>query len=784
MKILNILISLCAIIFTHSSVGAQEAVGVQKLPVPKELETWVEFVKQKEPGYECPIVSTVQAGYSQESNLQGIVPPQKGVAKSCIFTGVVNLETKFDGKLKDNSKELSFNFIVKNESNSKEQFALPYSNNSWPKNVKKDGKDVEVFFENKNGTLIPVIEVGKKSQSQISFDLNVPLSDSLINIPEDLGYINRTVLVDGNKSSFINQNGQTFLELSSSEGQSQKPTAESDKGGQKKGQLLIEVYRFLEDAPVLKLKTVLRVQNPSEYKSVDFSGILLEKEMPVGVGQIPNDSRTKFKLSNKTLSLVVPAGISLWEWESVLGNEGLFNLKTNPAGVETTFSNETWFFKSNSTFRNLKVSGVPIDIGAIPNDVVNLIVAGRPGYQVYQAGAGKGLEISIVKGKSVASSQEQIKHESKLWVSFDGASVTYVQNVFAKKKLPGQWFVEDWNLEQVRVNDEAGLLFEESGKSFFGYPNGQFSTKMVAQKDFSIIKGLELPVGLMSAEQISGGSWILNLPAGWRALAVMGSGSASEYNSGFWLNKFNLWDWFLVILIVWSGASVLGIRFAPMLLFGLLIGRLHYNAPFEIFLPIILLIAIIKRLPMGVFKNISIVIFGALSLFLGLNLISYSVERIQKTIHVSMDERRVGVRQENLMKDARLAQGATAEMATSAPQAPAVRALSSKQSMDSVQNMTSVNRKPMSVKDNLNSAQTMAPQAGIGEPTWTWFSVVINQNSSAKSSDKIKVWLLSANLQRILTVFGILFFWIVFLKIIVEAKSVCTTTFRVGNKNV
>lgn len=779
MKFINVLIMSCTLFFNNVA-GAQEA-----LIVPKELDSWVEFVKQKTPNYDCSI-STLSEHNPENSML---LLPQSG-NKYCIFAGVINLETKLDKKLKDNSRELSFNFTVKNDSNSREFLSLPYSNGSWPKSVKKDGKEVEVFIENKNGKIVPIIELGSRSQSQISFELNVPSSDSTLNIPEEFGYINRTVLVDGVPQSTISQTGQSFLELRSSEAKFEPSTSEiENKSGQKKGQLLVEVYRFIEDAPVLKLKTVLRLQNSSSYSNVGISGLLLEKELPISVGQIPRDARSKFKMSNKAISLTVPPGISLWEWDSVLGNDSVSNLKTKPVGEDIVFaSNETWFLKSNSTFRNLKVSGAPVDISSISKDVVDLIVSGRVGYQVYQGVIGKGLDVSVVKGKSVAEVQEQLKHESKLWVSFDGDSVTYVQNVFAKKKLPGQWFVEDWNLQQIKINDEAGLLFEDGGKSFFGYPNGSFSTKLVAKKDFSIFNGLDLPVALMSGEQITNGSWILNLPAGWRALAVMGSGSASEYNSGFWLNKFNLWDWFLLILIVWSGAGVLGIKFAPLLLFALLVGRLHYHAPFEIFLPIILLIAIIKRLPVGMFKNVSIGFFVILSLFLGLNLISYSVERIQKTIHVSMDEKRVGFRQENLIKDAEIrgingfggAQQDSAEMAMSAPPlAPAVRALPSKQSSGNVA------RKSIIVKENSNSAQTIAPQAGIGEPTWEWFSVVINQNGSAKSSDKIKVWLLPAGLQRVLTILGIVFFWIVFIGIIFQAKKVCIVQRQDGEvKNV
>lgn len=299
--------------------------------------------------------------------------------------------------------------------------------------------------------------------------------------------------------------------------------------------LEVRVYRRLVDDVPQKLTTVISLSVGGDGRIVDLGVALppdfvvtaLEPELPA---RIEEDGR---------LSVQVQRG----EWTIAMDARAVRHLDafSMPEPSAHWPSTETWGFEARRHLRIVRVEGVVgVDLAQVDAPWTDV-----PGYSL---GAGETLRLVEQQRGDVNPSPGRFDISRRLWLDFDGSGFIVEDNIRARVDrdtrivadyVPGRIDVDGQPRLVTRLGDsEPGVELTERGPAMI-------KAVSVAGDRLSA-SGWRVDAASLDAR--------LHLPPGWRLLWAGGPDRVPEA----WLDKWRLWDAFLVVLLlilVWRVAN-------------------------------------------------------------------------------------------------------------------------------------------------------------------------------------------------------------------------------------
>jgi hypothetical protein len=445
--------------------------------------------------------------------------------------------------------------------------ALPGDTTHWPQQVRVDGQPAVVIARNS----VPSIRLGAGSFG-ISGRFAWSERPSALSIPDATGLVMLTV--DGRRIDRPERN-RAGLWLGAPRQEQKAQDA-----------LTVQVYRLVEDDVPIRLTT--RAQ-------IDVSGsmreVLTGPALPAGFVPLTMSSELPARLEGDgRLRLQVRPG----SWQLSLTARATSMSDSIPLAETSTNwpAEEIWSYQSNDQLRITAAEGLPaIDPSQaqVPEEWEEL-----PAYRIQP---GQALHINE-RSRGMVSADNQLDLTRQLWLDFSGDGFTFSDLVSGTMR-------SDWRLDMAmpyvllsaRENDENLLVTEGAAQGLTGVELRQSRVDLNAlgrteTRGAAPVTGWQNRFNSISTQ--------LNLPPGNKLFAAVGA----DQSPGSWVSRWQLLDFFLVLIITIGAARLFGRSIGALALSALVLSYHETGAPAWIWLNLLAAVALVRVAPEGRFMRI------------------------------------------------------------------------------------------------------------------------------------------------------------------------------------
>ena len=427
-----------------------------------------------------------------------------------------------------------------------------------------------------------------------------------------------------------------------------------------------------------------------------------------------------------SLSLQLRAG----EWAIDLTGRAMTPLKALTLPASEGAPEETWSFVAHNELRLLNIEGVP----QIDPKQVALPEAWRA-FPAYRLKPGDTMKLTETRRGNPDPGPDKLTIAREIWLDFDGGGYTM------RDAIGGQ-LSRSWRL------DVAGPAL--LGRAAIDGTD-QPITRIGAETDpagievrhgraaISADSRIEAPTRHLSATgwrtDFESAQASLNLPPGWRLLHAGGVDTAG----GSWVNGWSLWDFFFVLVGALAAARLLGWRTGALLGVALVVSWHLAGAPGLLWLALLAFVALMRVLPEGRLRRLSIWGRGLVAGLIVLWLLPFAVQQIRFSLYPSLElaqssfdepRRRGGI-------DAPVIAGAPP------PMAPAPEAVMRSRLSYSGKAADAAKAAPQQQQQRLDEIDPRAQvQTGPGVPTWHWNVHRLAWQGPVQASQVVDLWLL------------------------------------------
>ncbi|CAA6827312.1 MAG: Unknown protein [uncultured Sulfurovum sp.] len=615
----------------------------------------------------------------------------------------------------------------------KTKVKLPHAHLSWVKDVLVNGEKGLVLGES----------------AELLLDKGAYEITGVIELKEDVKYIQlpkNIALVSFSKNSQLVSNAKVDANARLWLNQEKRDASE-------KGTLVVSLYRKVLDGHPLRMQTYLHLRVSGKMRSVVLDGILVEGFLPTAVKSSLNASITE----DKKLEVEVKAG----EWTVVVDTYNPKDVQSleKPSYTFNYANEEIWTFESNVNYRTVEVGGV----SAIDPSQTTLPKIWRklPAYLVEE---GKQFRIKELYKSAKQQQKNELALERRMWLDFDGQGYTISDSI-------------DATISQVRRLEATNIL-DLASASINNQPT------LITTLDKSEQKGIELrepnmnitassryegEVGLIPAngwdEKFSTVSTLLNLPPGWRLFGAFGS----DNKTTAWLEKWNLMDIFLVLLLGIAIYQLYGLKWAvPATLFLILLWH-EEDAPTIVWLFVLALVAILRVVSEGRLKKV-LQLFMAVTVAMAvLQVLSFAVYEIRTALYPQLEKEYYDSFVDNSYYETKADKEFQQEVENDVLMQDEV--LMSSKVTQSYRGKNAYAKK-LKEKDYSQIMQNRIDpnavvQTGVAKPKWEWHTHQFSWQSGVGSADRLELWLISPMMNKVLKVLnivGMLFLLYMFLR--------------------
>ena len=667
----------------------QTARALDLQDVPEPLKPWVNWVLADEAQYRCPFFFD---DFQQ---------------KRCAWPGALRL----------NLQAKRGSFVADWTLYRKDWVVLPGDTQHWPQAV----------FVNKQ--LQPVIEKDGKpalqlptGRYQISGEFLWESLPEQLALPEASGLIQLSV---NDKPVAYPQIKQGALWLSTENG---------DAADREQDRLDLQVFRQVLDDVPLQVITRLDLEVSGKAREVEFPYALLSGFMPVALTS-PLPARLD---GNGRLLVQVRPG--RWSIDIHARHPQALTQLELAVNDQSWPADELWAFQAMPALRLVEIE----NLAAIDGSQTNLPPEWRhlPTYQIKQ---GESMVFSLIRRGDPEPEPNQLTLNRTLWLDFEGGGYTVSDSITGS-------MTRDWRLNAM---PELGLgQVQLDGQS-------QLITKLA---DGS--QGVEVRRGAVQLNadsrieadltELSASGWQqrfqqvraeLNIPPGWRLLAV--SGVDNVPNS--WLSRWTLLDLFLVLIAALAVARLWSPQWGAFAMLSLALIWHENEAPRLIWLNVLAVLALLRVLPASSFGQWLKWYRNASWLLLLLLTIPFMIDQIRIGIYPQLERPGQPIQRIHSMASAAVPMAMQAELMTDAVMAPEMS-----ESGESERRVfkKSIAPAPPSYGGSIASLQRIDPEAnlqtGPGLPDWGWQRVDLSWNGAVDSSQQIQLWYLSPLMMMVL----------------------------------
>ncbi len=498
----------------------------------------------------------------------------------------------------------------------------------------------------------------------------------------------------------------------------------------KRDSLKIEVYRLLQDGVPVMLETRLKLS---------VSG----KPREISIGKVALDGSVITQMNSPLPARIEQTGDARIQ---VVAGEHHIRLRSrfmdNPSSLAVQANSKDWpqyeyiSFQSNTNLRQTTISGaISIDTSQvpIPEDWQNL-----PTYRMDNTTT---LAIETEFRGDHAPIANQLKINRHLWLDFDGSAITALDdisgNMYQGWRLNAQ---PDTHIGNATVEEQPVLITKDNNLQGIEIRSPDINLRAVSR--------------VMEPGEFSASGWharadefraTLHLPPGWRVLHA--SGVDTIY--GTWISQWDLWDIFLLLMIVAATRKLLSL---PAGLLAAITFIVIYHEPgAPVFLvPTLLLVVALLPIIKGRVKHI-ISIGGAIfSALLLISVVAYAVSSFRLAIYPSLEKEQVNHYQRNTLSSYQTPSSLEEPM-----QSMEMDAMQSRKANTLEEVVVTASKherkKTMYQVDDNDRVQT-----GPGLPTWLWNAIHLQSNSPTLAGQTLSIiycppWVTS--LWRVLSVF-------------------------------
>ncbi|MES2933226.1 MAG: hypothetical protein V4805_07040 [Pseudomonadota bacterium] len=530
-------------------------------------------------------------------------------------------------------------------------------------------------------------------------------------------------------------------------------------------QVQMRVYRKVSDGVPITVETRIRLEVSGKSRELALGRVLLPDLIPQQLASpLP-------AVLAQDGSLKIQARAGTWDIILVARHPSAAKALTLPAAQGLLAPEEVWVFEAAPLIRSASVEGPPpVDPQqtTLPKEWRNL-----PAY-LMRPDSSFGVK-EIRRGDSDPA-PDQLELARRLWLSFDGASMTVSDHL------------------QGHISRSARLAMSAPAQLGRADVGGQ---DQVITRGSDQLAGIEVKRGAlnMSADSLLPGaprslpavgwqhdfdrvSMELALPAGWRLLHAGGT----DHAEGAWLSRWNLLDFFLVLVIALATGKMWGARWGMVALAALVLSYQEAGAPRFAWLAVLATLALLRVLPAGRFKSIVLWLQRASMLVLLLITLGFATDQLHGALYPVLEKEAAldfgGAR--DLLFAEKYDAPVAAAMAPP-PEAPAASDNAPPQTLEAAPEPQQLERNVAESKDALSSSlpkpdsslaagglsktaprqqgntlQSIDPdatvQTGPGLPDWRWHSYRLSWDGPVRQDQQLDLWLLSPWANKLLVV--------------------------------
>jgi hypothetical protein len=609
----------------------------------------------------------------------------------------------------------SFRFAV--DSRSHEWLPLPGDAQGWPQEVKIDGEAVPVL--NREG--VPCVELNTGFKGVIEGSLRWSTMPQSVRIPPQIGVLSLQLNGQPVELPVWDAEGRLWLQRTGTE------PADKDF-------LAVKVYRLISDGSPQWLHTEVELSVAGKSREEALGHLLpegwrlssVETPVPCAVddaGKLKAQVRAgKWTLKFAAYRTSPATTIAYAKDAKPLAEEELVGLQHNPG------------------FRLVEISGIP----AVDVAQTTYPEAWRQ-HPVHQWNPAQAFQLDEKMRGMGARKPQGVTIRRSFWLDEDGKNMTYQDELSGS----GQ---QTWRLDAAEGHKLGAVKIGGAGQLITKNPaNG---AEGVEVRDRSL--SLQAVGRLERSARLAATGWQhdaeslesrMNLPPGWRLLAVFGA----DWSRGDWLTSWSLFDVFLLVIVTLAVWKAWGWKTALIGLLGLLLAFHETGVPRYTWIILVAVFAAAKWVPENaaplVKKWLNGIQFAALLLF-ALNAVPFVIQQIQQAVYPQLEPYRTTWQPEM-----------GGNMHWQEPQTEQQNVLRSVAGVMNAIDLSSRSyEKPSSkfdIKSNLLYDTKAKIQTGPAVPQWKWREVSFGWRGPVSAEEKISLWLIPCGWERVITLLRI-----------------------------
>ncbi len=632
-------------------------VSLGAVATPADLNQWRDWVLEKHQNADCPWMF------------------DGGSARECIWPGRLALEMR--------SRGMSFSFEVE-VFQQQAMVPLPGSHGSWPMSLMVNATRAPVL--DREGVPHVLLD---KGQHIIQGQFQWSRRPSSLSIPDAIALV--TMTEQGRSTSPERRGGRIVL------GRDVAATPVKQRNA-----LGIEVFRKLSDGVPMTLETRVVLTVSGEPREVEVGRLawpdteIMAINSPLPARIEDNGNLRVQLLAGRHTVLVTSRGLGAIEEFST----------QRVAAPWPEF--EYLSFAGNSDLRQVKFSGAPgIDTSQVP------IPGEWKELPAWRLDGDTTLRLTTEFRGDQSPAANSLAVDRNLWLDFDGAALTGLESVSGSMR-------RDW-----RLNASTGTRLgsaQVSGHPVLVTTHDGAEGVEIRSPDIALqaITRIESPSRFSATgwdSRVDRFSATLHIPPGWRVLHATGVDGVR----GTWLSGWDLWDIFLLLIIVAATRKLINVRAAGLALAALLVAYHEPGMPTGL-LAVLLLLLPLSAIAGGRIKrsvNVAVVLTCA---GLTLALVAFSINNFRLAIFPSLERNAVGL----YHAASTSADSAVAGMAYDLVESREMAA----DAMVRKQSMASAAPQPAPPRlDAYMLGENDRVQTGPGAPTWLWNTLSLSSSS-------------------------------------------------------
>ncbi|MGZ5001134.1 MAG: hypothetical protein ACXV7F_12620, partial [Methylomonas sp.] len=645
--------------------------------VPDPLKPWVNWVLADEDQFQCPFFY------------------QDFQEKQCSWPGTLRL------KLQGKGGEFNIDWTLYRQG----WIVLPGDGEHWPQQVNINKQPMAVV--EKDGKPAVRLPAGRY---QISGDFFWDKLPESLAIPDSVGLVSLAI-GDKNVSYPAIKQGAVWLNAAAAE--------QRDDG---RNSLDVQVFRQVIDDVPLQVVTRLDLEVSGSPREISLPHALLPGFIPVAVNsplpaKIEADGNLRVQVRSGRWSIEVHARHP----------KPLSQLDFSIADADWPPA-EVWVFQSMPTLRLVEIE----KLTAIDGSQTNLPAEWQhlPAFQVKQ---GDSMVFKEIRRGDPEPEPNRLNLTRKLWLDFDGGAYTVSDRIAGT--MSRDWRLNtlpDMQLGQVLLDGRNQLITQlADGRQGVEVRRGAIALNADSRITGSIgalsATGWEQRFQLVQAE--------LNVPPGWRVLAVSGVDNMPDT----WLTRWTLLDLFLVLITAMVVGHLWNWQWGLFALASLLLIWQEPEAPRLIWINILAALALIRALPESRFLHWVKWYRNLCWLALLIIVIPFMIALIRSGLYPQLEKPWQSITAPAYPVSSDAAEGGALPQAAVMEEKAEPMRMFKRQSTE-LAAPAAVPAEPAVNFDRIDPNANL--QTGPGLPQWQWQKLQLSWNGAVDSEQQIRLWYL------------------------------------------